>query len=99
MALQCPECSSISHARSSFYEAPSIKRPYYLLSVQKPRVFIHIHGTGERGHIIARPNKVEVKMNPLPFNLRNQPKRWENMAQRPGYPTASKFLSDDSKQS
>lgn len=29
MALKCPECGSISHARTSAYEAPSVKRTWY----------------------------------------------------------------------
>ncbi|MCV5855426.1 hypothetical protein OFN53_32885, partial [Escherichia coli] len=26
MALKCPECGAVAHARTSAYEAPSVKR-------------------------------------------------------------------------
>ncbi|HEO8926422.1 TPA: ogr/Delta-like zinc finger family protein [Klebsiella aerogenes] len=29
MALKCPECGTTTHARTSAYEAPSIKRSWY----------------------------------------------------------------------
>lgn len=29
MALKCPECGTIAHARTSAYEAPSVKRSWY----------------------------------------------------------------------
>lgn len=29
MALKCPECGTTAHARTSAYEAPSVKRSWY----------------------------------------------------------------------
>ncbi|EOD1043933.1 ogr/Delta-like zinc finger family protein [Citrobacter farmeri] len=29
MALKCPECGTVAHARTSTYEAPSVKRTWY----------------------------------------------------------------------
>lgn len=59
MALQCPECGAISHARSSFYEAPSIKRTYYQCkNLECSCTFTALESVDT---IIARPNKVEVK--------------------------------------
>lgn len=29
MALKCPECGTVAHARTSAYEAPSVKRSWY----------------------------------------------------------------------
>jgi len=29
MALKCPECGTMAHARTSSYEAPSVKRSWY----------------------------------------------------------------------
>ncbi len=29
MALKCPECGAVAHARTSAYEAPSVKRSWY----------------------------------------------------------------------
>ena len=29
MALKCPECGTMAHARTSAYEAPSVKRSWY----------------------------------------------------------------------
>ncbi|ELN3692316.1 ogr/Delta-like zinc finger family protein [Escherichia coli] len=59
MALQCPECGAISHARSSFYEAPSIKRTYYQCkNLECSCTFTALESVDM---IIARPNKVEVK--------------------------------------
>lgn len=59
MALQCPECSEISHARSSFYEAPSIKRTYYQCkNLECSCTFTALESVDT---IIARPNKVETK--------------------------------------
>ncbi|MEQ5054835.1 ogr/Delta-like zinc finger family protein [Klebsiella michiganensis] len=59
MALQCPECGAIPHARSSFYEAPSIKRTYYQCkNLECSCTFTALESVDT---IIARPNKVEVK--------------------------------------
>ncbi|ELY4664177.1 Ogr/Delta-like zinc finger protein [Serratia marcescens] len=59
MALQCPECGAISHARSSFYEAPSIKRTYYQCkNLECSCTFTALESVDT---IIARPNKVETK--------------------------------------
>lgn len=59
MALQCPECGAISHARSSFYEAPSIKRTYYQCkNLECSCTFTALESVDT---IIARPNKVEAK--------------------------------------
>lgn len=59
MALQCPECGTISHARSSFYEAPSIKRTYYQCkNLECSCTFTALESVDT---IIARPNKVETK--------------------------------------
>lgn len=59
MALQCPECGEISHARSSFYEAPSIKRTYYQCkNLECSCTFAALESVDT---IIARPNKVETK--------------------------------------
>lgn len=29
MALKCPECGTVAHARTAAYEAPSVKRSWY----------------------------------------------------------------------
>ncbi|EPN9192595.1 ogr/Delta-like zinc finger family protein [Enterobacter roggenkampii] len=59
MALQCPECGAISHARSSFYEAPSIKRTYYQCkNLECSCTFTALESVET---IIAQPNKVETK--------------------------------------
>ncbi|MFI2873446.1 ogr/Delta-like zinc finger family protein [Klebsiella aerogenes] len=29
MALKCPECGTVAHARTSTYEAPTVKRTWY----------------------------------------------------------------------
>lgn len=59
MALQYPECGAISHARSSFYEAPSIKRTYYQCkNLECSCTFTALESVDT---IIARPNKVETK--------------------------------------
>lgn len=29
MALKCPECGTVAHARTAVYEAPSVKRSWY----------------------------------------------------------------------
>ncbi|MGQ7199334.1 ogr/Delta-like zinc finger family protein, partial [Escherichia sp. HC-TM1] len=29
MALKCPECGTVAHARTTAYEAPSVKRSWY----------------------------------------------------------------------
>lgn len=59
MALQCPECGAISHARSSFYEAPSIKRTYYQCkNLECSCTFTALESVDT---IIARPNKDETK--------------------------------------
>ncbi|PSS52853.1 hypothetical protein C6560_00040 [Enterobacter sp. FS01] len=59
MALQCPECGAISHARSSFYEAPSIKRTYYQCkNLECSCTFTALESVDT---IIARPAKVEAK--------------------------------------
>ncbi|EFH9209866.1 ogr/Delta-like zinc finger family protein [Escherichia coli] len=59
MALQCPECGAISHARSSFYEAPSIKRTYYQCkNLECSCTFTALESVDT---IIARPNKVDTK--------------------------------------
>ncbi len=59
MALQCPECGAISHARSSFYEAPSIKRTYYQCkNLDCSCTFTALESVET---IIAQPNKVETK--------------------------------------
>ncbi|MDM4209883.1 ogr/Delta-like zinc finger family protein [Klebsiella spallanzanii] len=58
MALQCPECGAISHARSSFYEAPSIKRTYYQCkNLECSCTFTALESVDT---IIARPKKDET---------------------------------------
>ena len=62
MALQCPECGAISHARSSFYEAPSIKRTYYQCkNLECSCTFTALESVDT---IIARPNKDETESEP-----------------------------------
>lgn len=59
MALQCPECGAISHARSGFCEAPSIKRTYYQCkNLECSCTFTALESVET---IIAQPNKVETK--------------------------------------
>ncbi|CAH0208565.1 hypothetical protein SRABI13_01915 [Erwinia aphidicola] len=59
MALQCPKCGAISHARSSFYDAPSIKRSYY--QCKNLGCSCTFKALGSVDTIIAWPNKVKTK--------------------------------------
>ncbi|MDY0888905.1 ogr/Delta-like zinc finger family protein [Kosakonia sp. CFBP8986] len=59
MTLKCPECGTISHAGSSFYEAPSIKWTSYQCNyLECSCTFTALENVDT---IIARPNKVEEK--------------------------------------
>ena len=56
MALKCPECGSISHARTSAYEAPSVKRTWYQCrNLECSCTFIALESV-ER--IVMKPQKV-----------------------------------------
>lgn len=48
MALKCPECGTTAHARTSAYEAPSVKRSWY--QCQNLGMFLHIYRTRKCGY-------------------------------------------------
>lgn len=61
MALKCPECGSISHARTSAYEAPSVKRTWYQCrNLECSCTFIALESV-ER--IMMKPQKVTDREN------------------------------------
>lgn len=52
MALKCPECGTMAHARTSSYEAPSVKRSWY--QCQNPEV-VSLPWRGVSLHVRLRP--------------------------------------------
>ncbi|MBJ5468786.1 ogr/Delta-like zinc finger family protein [Salmonella enterica subsp. enterica serovar Derby] len=57
MALKCPECGTVAHARTSAYEAPSVKRSWYQCqNLECSSTFTALESVHT---IITRPRKEE----------------------------------------
>lgn len=91
MALKCPECGAVAHARTSAYEAPSVKRSWYQCqNLECSCTFTALESVDT---IIMKPrcNEQESDKAKIP---ENNSKLSIAMAPRQSCQTVSKFLSD-----
>lgn len=91
MALKCPECGTTAHARTSAYEAPSVKRSWYQCqNLECSCTFTALESVDT---IIMKP--VVMNRNQTKHKCRkNNRKRSIAMALHQSYQAASKSLSD-----
>lgn len=91
MALKCPECGTVAHARTSAYEAPSVKRSWYQCqNLECSCTFTALESVDT---IIMKPwrNERESDKAQMP---ENNSKLSTAMAPRQSCQAVSKFLSD-----
>ncbi len=91
MALKCPECGTTAHARTSAYEAPSVKRSWYQCqNLECSYTFTALESVDT---IIMKPrrNEQESEKAQMP---ENNSKLSIAMAPRQSCHAVSKFLSD-----
>lgn len=91
MALKCPECGTTAHARTSAYEASSVKRSWYQCqNLECSCTFTALESVDT---IIMKPRRNE-NVSVEPEQPESSRKRSTAMAPHQSCQTASKFLSD-----
>lgn len=91
MALKCPECGTVAHARTTAYEAPSVKRSWYQCqNLECSCTFTALESVDK---IIMKPRRNEQESDKAQMPENNS-KRSIAMALHQSYQAASKSLSD-----
>lgn len=86
MALKCPECGTVAHARTAAYEAPSVKRSWYQCqNLECSCTFTALESVNPDAM-----NSYQTKHNPR----KNNSKHLIAMAPRQNCQAVSRFLSD-----
>ncbi len=91
MALKCPECGTVAHARTAAYEAPSVKRSWYQCqNLECSCTFTALESVDK---IIMKPRRNE-QLSDKAQSPENNRKRSIAMAPRQNCQAVSRFLSD-----
>lgn len=91
MALKCPECGTTAHARTSAYEAPSVKRSWYQCqNLECSYTFTALESVDT---IIMKPRRNDRNQRKHKCR-KNNSKLSIAMAPRQSCQAVSKFLSD-----